>query len=128
MKKLLVVGLAAILALGPIPRVAADDTDIFGANIQPNILVFIDNSGSMDDYIDQAAEAPYVPDTPYTSSGYGLPKDAVKVYRCQSGKSIDACENDPALYVVYKYSVALVPNADPPALASAARDSLSTSG
>jgi len=31
------------------PRAFADDSDIFGANIQPNVLIIIDNSGSMAD-------------------------------------------------------------------------------
>ncbi len=30
-----------------IPGVRADDSDIFGANIQPNVMVLLDNSGSM---------------------------------------------------------------------------------
>ena len=61
MNRILAMCLCVALILGPMPRVAADDTDIFGANIQPNILVFIDSSGSMDDYIDQAEEAPAEP-------------------------------------------------------------------
>jgi len=129
MKRILALSLCAVLVLGQMPRALADDSDIFGANILPNILVFIDSSGSMDDYIDQAAEAPYDPATTYTTATRsGLPKDTAKVYRCQSGKTIDDCENDPTLYVVYKNSIALVPNADSPASASAARDSLSTAG
>src|SRR5206468_4181273 len=35
----------------------ADDSDIFGANIQPNILILFDSSGSMDDEITSAAYA-----------------------------------------------------------------------
>jgi type IV pilus assembly protein PilY1 len=128
MKRILAVGLSAALVLGPLPQAAADDTDIFGANVLPNILVFIDSSGSMDDYIDQAEEAPYNPALTYTASGGGLPKASGSVYRCRAGYTIDQCENDASLYVVYKTSVSLVPNADPPASPSAARDSLSTAG
>ena len=29
------------------PRAWADDSDIFGANIQPNVTIIIDSSGSM---------------------------------------------------------------------------------
>ena len=43
---------AAIAALTMPSPALADDSDIFGANIQPNVLILIDNSGSMDDYID----------------------------------------------------------------------------
>ena len=40
---------AAFLVLQPPPAVFADDSDIFGANIQPNVMLLIDNSGSMAD-------------------------------------------------------------------------------
>src|ERR1043166_8910765 len=49
----------------------ADDSDIFGNNIQPNVMIFLDNSGSMDDDV---LASPYnfntTYDTPltYTSS------------------------------------------------------------
>ena len=33
------------------PPVRADDSDIFGANIQPNVLLLLDTSGSMEDLI-----------------------------------------------------------------------------
>jgi type IV pilus assembly protein PilY1 len=33
------------------PPVRADDSDIFGANIQPNVLLMLDTSGSMEDLI-----------------------------------------------------------------------------
>ncbi len=46
--------IALILIAGQLafmlPRpVSADDSDIFGANIRPNIVLLIDNSGSMSD-------------------------------------------------------------------------------
>jgi type IV pilus assembly protein PilY1 len=43
---------AAIAALIMPSPAMADDSDIFGANIQPNVLILLDSSGSMDDYID----------------------------------------------------------------------------
>jgi len=55
--------IAAFLTLQVHPAVFADDSDIFGANIQPNVLILLDNSGSMNDEI---VSAPYVPATTYT--------------------------------------------------------------
>jgi hypothetical protein len=45
------IGLGSIAALLVLPTSAAlaDDSDIFGANIQPNVVIMIDNSGSMGD-------------------------------------------------------------------------------
>jgi type IV pilus assembly protein PilY1 len=40
--------IATVLAL-PTSAALADDSDIFGANIQPNVVIMIDNSGSMGD-------------------------------------------------------------------------------
>jgi type IV pilus assembly protein PilY1 len=54
---------AAIAALMMPAPARADDSDIFGANIQPNILILLDNSGSMDDVIDSI---PYDDNTTYT--------------------------------------------------------------
>jgi type IV pilus assembly protein PilY1 len=41
--------LAALTVLPTPAAVFADDSDIFGANIQPNVVIMIDNSGSMAD-------------------------------------------------------------------------------
>jgi type IV pilus assembly protein PilY1 len=45
------IGLGSMAALLVLPTSAAlaDDSDIFGANIQPNVVIMIDNSGSMGD-------------------------------------------------------------------------------
>ena len=66
MKRLL--GLLSCLALlfCPVAGVRADDSDVFGSNIQPNILIFIDSSGSMDDNL---PADPYDPAVTYTCSG-----------------------------------------------------------
>jgi len=40
----------------------ADDSDIFGNNIQPNVMIFLDNSGSMDDDV---LASPYNSNTTY---------------------------------------------------------------
>src|SRR5262250_3226118 len=40
---------ATFLSLQVHPAVLADDSDIFGSNIQPNVVIMIDDSGSMAD-------------------------------------------------------------------------------
>lgn len=93
MKRLLAILLC--LALLPIPmpvsKVRADDSDIFGANIEPNIMLFLDSSGSMDDEI--PAE-PYSAATTYACTGSGC-KVATTVYKSLSRGG----------YGVYKNSV-----------------------
>jgi type IV pilus assembly protein PilY1 len=61
---------------GSLPSVLADDSDIFGTNIAPNVLIALDSSGSMDEYI--TTSYPYDPNVspPYPGS-----RDPVKVYR-----------------------------------------------
>ena len=44
-----IVLIAAQLVFMLPPRALADDSDIFGANINPNVVFIIDNSGSMSD-------------------------------------------------------------------------------
>jgi type IV pilus assembly protein PilY1 len=54
--------IATQLVLGLPHRVAADDSDIFGANLSPNVVFIIDNSGSMSD---NAPANGYDPTTSY---------------------------------------------------------------
>jgi type IV pilus assembly protein PilY1 len=50
MKKTLAWILMLFLGLGGhVPVIRADDSDIFGQNIQPNVMIFLDTSGSMAD-------------------------------------------------------------------------------
>ena len=123
MKKLFALLLCLTLLPLNVPLVHSDDSDIFGANIEPNIMIFIDSSGSMDDYIDQAATAPYDPATTYAGTpSPPLPnKASAKVYRCRSGYTISQCEENPSLYVVYANTIADVTS-------SAARTALTTAG
>jgi len=84
MKRLIaLVLIGTFLSLQIHPAVFADDSDIFGANIQPNVLILLDNSGSM---ADQIVSEPYVAATSYTV-----------VDRCGSNKN-SACSSP----VVYK--------------------------
>ena len=84
MKRLIaLVLIGTFLSLQIHPAVFADDSDIFGANIQPNVLIMLDNSGSMNDEI---VSEPYVSATTYNV-----------VNRCGSQKN-SACTST----VVYK--------------------------
>jgi type IV pilus assembly protein PilY1 len=84
MKRLIaLVLIGTFLSLQIHPAVFADDSDIFGANIQPNVLILLDNSGSM---ADQIVSEPYVAATSYSV-----------VNRCGSNKDT-ACSSP----VVYK--------------------------
>src|SRR5206468_9751812 len=51
MKRLTALVLIAALLLQLHPVAFADDSDIFGHNVQPNVLIILDNSGSMDDTV-----------------------------------------------------------------------------
>jgi type IV pilus assembly protein PilY1 len=84
MKRLIALALiGTFLSLQIHPAVFADDSDIFGANIQPNVLILLDNSGSM---ADQIVSEPYVAATSYSV-----------INRCGSNKD-SACSSA----VVYK--------------------------
>ena len=91
-KKLLALGLTVALLGLPLPPARADDSDIFGANIQPNVLLAFDTSGSMDDEI---YADPYDIATTYTGTYV-----AAKVYKKTSSG-----------YSVYKDTIAEVPSA-----------------
>ena len=104
MKKLLALGLVVALIGLPIPPARADDSDIFGAEIQPNVLIAIDNSGSMGDLI---YADPYDPGTTYTPATYV----ATKVYKKVSG-----------VYSVYANTIADVVSS------ASARTALSSTG
>ncbi len=104
MKKGLALFLCLALVFSNMPSVVADDTDIFGANVQPNVMILLDNSGSMNDYVTPTA-IPYSSSTTYPGS-----YTSSIVYK-QSGKNKS----------VYTNSIAQVSLA-------AARTALSTSG
>jgi type IV pilus assembly protein PilY1 len=81
----------------------ADDSDLFGANIEPNVMLLIDSSGSMKSTITSSI---YAPATTYSGTSYS----SSAVY---SGTTND--------YTLYKNTVDEVAN-------SSARNSLSTVG
>ena len=83
----------------------ADDSDIFGTNIAPNVMILFDSSGSMSNTI---FSHPYVPLSTYNTP---LTYSTTKVYRKYTTRS--ACNPLPRpCYKVYKDTVAEVPNPD----------------
>jgi len=82
MKRLCALLLCLTLLPLNVPLVWADDSDIFGANIEPNILIFIDSSGSMDDTI---PADPYEPAVTYTCIHTPC-KTSAAVYKRVSGR------------------------------------------
>src|SRR5262245_16641873 len=103
---LVLISLVVLLALTP---ARADDMDIFGANVQPNVMILIDSSQSMND---QVASIPYdnnlSPGYPVINSCVengtaNRPCTTVKVYRRTS--------TNPATYTKYADSISLVGSA-----------------
>jgi type IV pilus assembly protein PilY1 len=108
MKKVTALVLCGTLLGMPLPRVGADDTDIFGANIQPNVMLLIDTSTSMEK---QIATYPYDPNTTYAQDPKCTYTSTV-VYQKAKKKSCNT---------VYANSINDVPDAS-------ARAALSTDG
>ena len=63
-KMISAVSLVVSLVLLGLSSVRADDSDIFGANIEPNVMILFDNSASMNTAI---LSSSYNPSTTYTS-------------------------------------------------------------
>lgn len=100
------------LNVSHVPLAKADDSDIFGSNISPNVLILFDDSGSMSDTVPAAG---YTSGTTYsTPSTYSTNK----VYRKYTSKK--SCKPNPKpCYKVYADTVAEVNS-------SAAQSALST--
>jgi len=113
--------IVSLILGGHLPPALADDSDIFSANVMPNVMLGITNSTNMNDLI---KSEPYVASTTYTAP---LTYNTFNVYKYLS--STPLCKPDPSpCYRVYKNSISLVPDADSPAVADAARTALSTVG
>ncbi|MGE5849673.1 MAG: hypothetical protein ACM362_06070, partial [Candidatus Methylomirabilota bacterium] len=75
MKKAIVLALSTSLLFLPVPPIAnlpsvrADDSDIFGANVQPNVLILIDSSQSMKDQVPSSAHDPSTTYTVFNTCG-----------------------------------------------------------
>jgi type IV pilus assembly protein PilY1 len=77
----------SLLPLNALPVAQADDSDIFGANIQPNVMILLDSSGSM--ATDQVPAQLYDPGTAYppaVQSGTTY-YNAVQVYKDPSSSN-----------------------------------------
>ena len=129
MKRLIAFALiATFLSLQVHPAAFADDSDIFGANIQPNVVIMIDNSGSMADSAPSnsfdvpppsgtAAYYPVLDNCDPAGKGHSKtiqPCASVKVYK--SGSS--------SAYTTYANDVASVPDSPP----HPAQNALNTAG
>jgi type IV pilus assembly protein PilY1 len=109
----------------------ADDSDIFGNNIAPNVMLLLDSSQSMNDPVGTLIA--YSSSHTYDAITYrGTALVETTVYKkLTSGTSGGlSCSSSNPCYAVYKTSIASVPNADKPPAAStdAARTALSTTG
>lgn len=105
MKKATTLLLIVSLVLVDLSPALADDTEIFGTNIQPNVMILFDTSGSMKDSI--GTFIPYDGNTAYPGTTY----TSAAVYRQQSSTT----------YTVYANSIAAVSSAT-------ARAALATNG
>jgi type IV pilus assembly protein PilY1 len=98
------IGLGSIAALLVLPTSAAiaDDSDIFGANIQPNVVIMIDNSGSMADNAPSNSfdvpapngAAPYYPTLNRCGSQKNQTCTSIKVYKSGSNSTYTSYAND----------------------------------
>ncbi len=82
-KRLTAVSLISAMMLQAAPAAFADDSDIFGANIKPNVLIMLDNSLSMSDNVNSQS---YAPATTYAAvstcgSSFNSACASAKVYR-----------------------------------------------
>ncbi len=80
LKMMTAVGLIASLILLSVSSARADVSDIFGANIEPNVMILFDNSSSMRNSI---LSSSYNPSTTYTTGTYV----ATKVYKIKNQNS-----------------------------------------
>lgn len=121
MKKTLAWILILFLGIGghvPAPR--ADDSDIFGQNIQPNVMILLDSSQSMSDTV---PGNPYVPGTTYTvSASCGSSHNT----NCAAGTVYKQVNS--TTWTTYAANIAAVPNADSPNPSTDARDKLAADG
>ena len=100
----------------------ADDSDIFGTNIEPNVMILLDSSGSMDETV--GTPLAYASSTTYDVSAYrGSNLVTTTVYKSiTSGSSGGlSCSSSNPCAVVYANSIAAVSS-------TSARTALSSTG
>ncbi|HJX09252.1 MAG TPA: hypothetical protein VJ733_01980, partial [Candidatus Binatia bacterium] len=80
----------------------ADDSDIFGNDIAPNVMLLLDSSGSMDN--EAGTLIPYSSSTTYTPINYrGTTLTTTTVYRRRTSGSAGglSCRSSNPCYTVY---------------------------
>src|SRR3954453_350437 len=102
MKKIFAYILILFLVLGGhVPRLRADDSDIFGANVKPNVMLAMTSSTNMDTSIMSEA---YSASTTYTTPATYV---SAKVYKYVN--STPSCKPAPKpCYLVYANTVSAV--------------------
>jgi type IV pilus assembly protein PilY1 len=113
--------LSGVLALFALSPAQADDTDIFGFNVQPNVLILFDSSGSMNDTI---TSNPYDPPTHYTVANRCGPFKTDPCTATWQGSNPDGAvyqSGSKQTYRLYKNTIAEVSS-------SAARNALINTG
>ena len=103
------IGFMVFLNVWNVRIVLADDSDIFGNNIAPNVMLLLDSSQSMDD--DTGTLVAYASATTYTAVVYrGNTIDGTKVYKkVTSGSSGGlSCSSSNPCYTVYATSISAV--------------------
>jgi type IV pilus assembly protein PilY1 len=92
---------------GYMPAARADDSDIFGSNIAPNVMLLIDSSQSMNDEV--GTSIPYASGTTYTALTYrSVTFVATTVYRKITSGSVSgqgSCSTSNPCYSVYNANV-----------------------
>lgn len=87
----------------------ADDTDIFGNNIAPNVMIAIDSSGSMSDSV--GTLVPFNVGTTYAAVTYkGTTYAATQVYRKRTSSTSNgySCSSGSPCYIYYAANIASV--------------------
>src|SRR5712691_12294146 len=125
MKRLTALVLIAALLLQLHPEVFADDSDIFGHNVQPNVLIVLDNSTSMNDPKPSLEYDPAVTYPPTTKCWNSSTRRSIS---CASLVVYKSDTSSPPKYTQYANTSASVPNADAPAAPDSARNTLPTAG
>ena len=120
MKRLTALVLIATLLLQLHPVAFADDSDIFGHNVQPNVLIILDNSGSMDDTVPSGE---YNPATTYPAikACYSSTTKTTPDVNCVATVVYKSDTSSPPKYTQYATNITSVSDAN-------ARSALSTAG
>jgi type IV pilus assembly protein PilY1 len=106
MKTAIALALTAVLSLWLLTPAVADDSDIFGANIQPNVMILIDSSQSMSDTVTSIAyDNNLSPGYPVVNR-CGINRDQP----CTTPVVFRQTSSNPNVYRVYQNTIALVPS------------------